>query len=294
MGNKKDKPLNLLIIDDDKNYVDSLKLRARELRINLIHYKTLEESKEFLKSDKGKFVAGIILDVVCVKTKAQEVPDNSFITEALQYFDRYHCGLPKTVLTGEPEEYKNLQKLFSGTHDIFKKGDGDENILKYLLEKSSSLGFIRISRELPVVFEVFEKSYLDINARDDFIECSNNIKSSEQNIINDNLSRLRRIQEKIYIAINKTDPSLVPTEYISDGVKSRKIFNYITEKEVIKKHSIIDQFSWSVYTIASDYGAHTPNNTPDYSPTKYTVQALFFALCDLLLWFKEILENQNK
>jgi hypothetical protein len=301
--NKPDKPLNILIIEDENEYVAKLQSKARDFRIILKHFQTLEESKEFLKSNDGKSIDGVILDVHCKKYKNQK-PDSKFITEALDYFNLKHPKLPKAVLTGVKEDYQGLQKYYDlNRYKIFEKGDGEEEILRYLQKKAEALpsDFRTISEALPEVIEVFEKGYLDILARDEFIYCFKHKNSSTPKIIENNLIGLRKIQEKIYEEINKVAPIIVPVEYISkepvvrgDNKQSkgvRGLIKYLYDKKLIDEQGIIRNFSFSVYSIASDE-AHP--NTKSYPPTKYTVQALFFALCDLLLWFKGILDNHTQ
>jgi hypothetical protein len=289
---KKVKPLNILIIDDDEAYVKELKYKARDLRIILKHFQTLEESKEYLQSNEGKFIAGVILDVSCIKNKGQ-VPDSNFITAALDYFNLNHPRLPKAVLTGVKEHFAVLQRYYDrDRYKIFEKGDGEEDILKYLQEKALPSVFVQISQALPDVIEVFEKEYLDTDALNDFIECFKHIKALDTETINANLVRLRRILENIFIKIGKFNPTIVPPEFNKEKLESSNIINHIQWK-YYGERNIITQFCWSVFSIPSSHAAH-PNPIPEYSPTKYTVQSLFFALCDLLLWFKGILDNQSQ
>jgi len=102
---------------------------------------------------------------------------------------------------------------------------------------------------------------------------------------------LRRLQEKIYIAINKSAPDLVPTEHIDKGVKVRDILRHLADNDYIKKRSLIDSFGWTIYTVTSDNGAHTPYENPEYPPTKYTVQAVINSLMDLILWMGGVLKK---
>ena len=293
MSGKKDKPINILIIDDDNEYVnDSLQVKARPHRIKLIHEQNLETAKEYLISNKGRYIAGVILDVLCLKTKEQEVPDKSFITEAIKYFETTHPRLPKAVLTGEPDEYRNLKDLYQGTYEIFDKGSGENDLLNYLKAEAKQLEHIKFGSEFPDLFEIFEKEYLEANFLDEIIKCISEMSSSDSVVQKRTLSCIRRIQEEVYITINRKHPAIIPTEFISDGVKCNKIMKHLFENGHTERRGIINQFSWPIYQITSDFGSHSPVQNPKYYISRYTVQALLFSLFDLLLWFKASIEAE--
>ena len=273
MSKNKTRPLNMLIIDDEKDYVESLNRDAQGHRIMLKHVCNLEEGKEFLKSKEGRSVCGVILDVKCMKNKEQKVPDKSFITAALKYFGEKLPNIPIVVLTGEPDEYKNLKILYEGTWAVYSKGREENNMLSYLRDKAQELERVKILNKYSDVFEIIE-DHLDDEAEEELINCLKNMNSSDFPTIKNNLSCLRRLQEKVYIALNKVNYELVPIESIERGIDVTKIYKHLAEKGHVKRKSIIDRFAEVIYKITSDNGAHTPYENPDFPPTKYTVQAV--------------------
>ena len=202
MSKNKTRLLNLLIVDDDKDYVESLNRDAQGHRIMLKHVCNLEEGKEFLKSKEGRSICGVILDVICMKTKEQKVPDNSFITAALKYFGENLPSKPIVVLTGEPDEYKNLKKLYDGTWAVYSKGRDENDMLSFLIEKTKDIESRKILDKYSDVFEVVE-NYLDDEAEEELIHCLKDMNSSDFPTIKNNLSCFRRLQEKVYLALNK-------------------------------------------------------------------------------------------
>jgi hypothetical protein len=68
--------------------------------------------------------------------------------------------------------------------------------------------------------------------------------------------------------------------------------NHLKARGYVEEDKIIDQFSNAIYSISSNHGVHVPNSRPEYLPTRYTVQALTFAILDQLLWFKGIVEKR--
>ena len=292
MSKNKNRPLNVVIVDDDKDYVESLNRDAQGHRIMLKHVCNLEKGKEFLKSKEGRSICGVILDVICMKNKEQKVPDKSFITAALKYFGEKLPNIPIVVLTGEPDEYKNLKKLYEGTWAVYSKGRDENNMLSFLIEKAKDIESRKILDKYSDVFEVVE-NYLDDEAEEELISCLKNMNSSDFTMIKNNLSCLRRLQEKVYIALNKVNNELVPTESIEKGIDVTKIYKHLAEKGFVKRKSIIDRFAELVYKITSDNGAHTPYENPEFPPTKYTVQSVTCALLDLLIWFKNVCDGKT-
>jgi hypothetical protein len=59
---------------------------------------------------------------------------------------------------------------------------------------------------------------------------------------------------------------------------------------LIEHGKIIEVASGLVHSIGSDHGTHVPSKPPLYAPTRYTVQMTTFAILDLILWFKGIME----
>ena len=61
---------------------------------------------------------------------------------------------------------------------------------------------------------------------------------------------------------------------------------------LIEHGKIIEVASGLVHSIGSDHGTHVPSKPPLYAPTRYTVQMTTFAILDLILCFKEIMEPE--
>jgi len=282
----------MLIIDDSTPYVESLYRDAQRLNIHLLHARSLEEGKE-LFSGKGRMAAGLILDVKCLKEKSQEVPDNSFLMAALKYFNEKAPHLPTVVLTGETDQYRNLKELYAGTIRIYSKGRDERDMLTYLVSEAGNLEWIKIAAQYHDVFDGLA-GFLGVEAEQELVSCLRSMESNDPTVIKNNLICLRRIQEKIYIALNRADSTLVPSQYIDGEVNVVACYKSLSEKGHVERYKIIDRFAELLYKVSSDSGAHTPHENPKYPPTKYTMQAVTFALLDLLLWFKEIMKGRLK
>jgi len=279
-------PLTMLIIDDATAYVESLYRDAQRHDIRLLHARSLEEGRE-LYGREGRGVAGIILDGKCLKEKGQQVPDNSFLGAAIKFFGEKAPHLPLVVLTGETDLYRNLSDLYAGTIRVFSKGRDEREMIAHLLDEARQLEWLKIVRQYHDVFEGLSER-LGGDAEQELISSLLHMGSDDATVIRNTLICLRRLQEKIFIALHKADPALIPAHLVASEMNVVGIYKHLAERGAIERYKVIDRFSELVYKVTSDNGAHTPYANPKYPPTRYTVQAVTFALLDLILWSKSV------
>lgn len=295
MSKRLPRPLRVLIIDDDKAFVEELQRDANPHRIVLEHAMSLEEAVELMDERGEKAFAGIILDVICLKGKDQKVPDESFLAMAKEVFDRKAPGLPKVVLTAEPGHFKTLKSLYEGTLSVYLKGGGDlDQMFSFFSRESEKLEHLRIASRYPDVFAVFEKGFLEEKEEQELVACLQLMNSTDPVVIADNLARLRRLQEAVYLAMYRKDPTYIPP---GAGVGEKSPFTNVIRHfkvlHLIEHNKIIEVASRLVYSIGSSHGTHVPVKPPLYQPTRYTVRMTTYALLDLLLWFREIMEAEG-
>jgi len=293
MSKDKGKPMTILVVDDQVDFVEgTLKREARSRRILLEHVTNLEDAVALLQEKGEKAFAGIILDVICLKTRKDQIPDPSFIGTAIKTCEVKAPNLPRVILTGEPGTAIKVTELLGGDEKVFvKEHDQIIKMFDLIVEESAKIPHIAIRKKYDEVFEIFNKGYLSNDAEQDLLTCLLKMGIHESTVISDNLHRLRRIQEKIYLALNRINPIIVPTQLIEEkGPKCREIMKHLVRNRNVEDQKIICRFSDLVYSFSSDYGSHVPNTSPEYSPTKYTVQSLTFAMLDILLWFKGVME----
>jgi hypothetical protein len=295
LSKKLPRPLRLLIIDDDKSFVDELQRDANPYRIVLDHAMSLEEAVEMMDERGEKTFAGIILDVICLKKKDQKIPDESFLARAKEVFDRKAPNLPKVILTAEPGQFKTLKPLYEGTLSVYLKGGYDQDrMFTFFCKESEKLEHVRIVSQYPDVFEVFEKQYLGKNEEQELVACLKLMDSSDPVVIADNLARLRRLQEAIYLALYRKDPRYIPPGAgVGGGSLFKHVIRHLKVMHLIEHGKIIEVASGLIHSIGSDHGTHVPSKAPLYEPTRYTVKMTTFAILDLLLWFKAIMEAET-
>ena len=89
----------------------------------------------------------------------------------------------------------------------------------------------------------------DMNeTEEDLINCLSKLITSDKTQIKNNLACIRRLQEKVYVELNKNNPDLVPTEHVDDGVKVRAILKHLKEGNHVDGKT--NNFAWSIYTIS--------------------------------------------
>lgn len=284
-------PLNMLIIDDSLPYVEALYRDIQRFNILLRHAGSLEEGKELFEGPEGSSVVGVILDVKCKKTRRQEVPDSSFITAAIKYFGERACHLPLVVLTGETDQYNNLKELYEGTLRVYSKGIDENKMIEFLLAEAEKLAWVKHRLAYADVFAVIDR-YLDKEAEQELLTCLKEIDTIDFTVIKNSLGCLRRLQEKVYLALNRADEELLPKRFVAGELNIVGAYKHLAETGQVERYKIIDRFAELIYKISSDNGAHTPHANPKYQPTRYSVHAVTFAMLDLLLWFGGVMDGR--
>jgi hypothetical protein len=304
---KKKKPLNVLMIDDSAEAFATIRLDAQEIRISLDHAESLEAAKEKIKTKGSKYYAGVILDIKGLTTKAQEVEDASFLGESLKFFQREEPALPIVILTGQPKYIDVIKETHGSQYRVYLKGsDKIEEMLCFIRERGENLDYIRITESYPDVFEVFSMGYLDSEAEQFLIACIGNLKSKDSVVIGSNFKNLRLLQEKIFrrlirekIIPDKTEKTSKHSEekYFIDKdgrISTTIILGYLRYTNVLYEgKSFINNYGYLISSIGTKGSHSSSQDHPTYQPTKYTNQASIFAMMDLLLWFKGVMEKSG-
>ncbi|MCM2356588.1 MAG: hypothetical protein NDI77_00390 [Geobacteraceae bacterium] len=297
--------LTMLMIDDDERYVDALFRDAQRHGIFLLHAASLEEGREILEGEKGAEIAGVILDVECYRRRDEETPDSSFIIAATKYFTERAPHLPLAAITGVQHLYDRYLKDFSGIWRVYKKGRDEGEMFARLRGEALELEWVRIAGRYPDVFRVVNE-HLGPDARQELLDCLRTMEETSLPRIRGNLANLRSIQERIYIVLQRRRPDMVPRRFITyrDGeseiqsVNLAQILDHLkgsydpksqqNRGEVFLHYrSTLYRFSEMIYKVSSD-GIHAIDEDSQGKPTRYTVQAVQFALFDLILWFENV------
>jgi RecG-like helicase len=286
-----EKSYNVLAIDDEQDVLDSLKNIARNHKIKLIGAKSLEEARGAITMQKENFFHGFILDVVCNLTKDQTAPKADFITDALDYLKKNFTVHPRYIITGHSDHYEGFQTYHS-EEKIVEKADSDalNEMFVDMRVKIESLRENKIIKKYFEVFEIFDQDLLDTDIKGELLETLKQMDNHNLTTIKDNLARIRRIYEAVYISISKRREDIIPVNLLRGDkgeLKASAITYHLKQNHYAT--GLVVEFLYKIWNVASDNGAHTPYQRPDYMPTKYTVQSITYALLDILLWMKSLL-----
>ncbi|WKT74954.1 hypothetical protein [Lysinibacillus fusiformis] len=284
--------INVLLVDDDNGYAQSLTAYGAQESIEILHVKTLVEMQEFLpKVASG--ISAIILDIKGMITPDDEFDDEGFLAQAITYLDREYYTKPRVILTGDVEGYKYVEK-FRKKEKVYRKGNSSENeMFTYIKDIHKNLDEIVIMKEYEEIFEIFERSILDISRKEELIQIIKNINSNDSTTVKNSLARIRDIQEDIVREINSVNKTILPDNNALNGrgeIAFRKSHSHLVSQSTTSVYEFplfISESTITTYKIGCEYGVHT-TNSGSFKPTKYTVKNALYSLFDFILWFKTV------
>ncbi|NMD71281.1 response regulator transcription factor [Bacillus sp. DNRA2] len=287
--------INVLLVDDDTEYAQSLREYGAQENIDILHVQTLVEMQEFLpKVASG--VSAVILDIKGMITPEDEFDDEGFLARAITYLDKEYYTKPRVILTGDVEGFKYVQKYRKG-EQVYRKGNSSEKeMFTHIKEIHKKIDEIVIMKEYESIFEIFERNLLDISRREELIQIIKNIDSKDNTTIKNSLGRIRDIQEDIVKKINSVNKIILPdNQALNDRreISFRKSHRHLKNSAASVGYEFpkfINEPILATYSVSCDYGVHTANsaNSGNIKPTSYTVKAALYSLLDFMLWFKNV------
>ena len=136
--------------------------------------------------------------------------------------------MPLVVLTGETDQYQNLKELYEGTLRIYSKGRDENEMIAFMLAEAEKLDWIRLRHSYADVFAVVDQ-HLDKEAEQELISCLKEMDNTDFTVIKNSLSCLRRLQEKIYLAVNRADRELLPNRFVGGELNIVGAYKHLSE-----------------------------------------------------------------
>jgi vacuolar-type H+-ATPase catalytic subunit A/Vma1 len=295
------KPINVIIIDDEKEYCMTLKNVAKEFGILLTDFQNLEDGFQVLEeSYKYK---GIILDGKCLLDPNQETPRDVFITQALRRLDRIQMMKERTIPAIINSAYiDDLEHMLPDDIQRYDKGKNNKEMFQFLRAEINKTEEMQLINKYAEPYSIFESEYLDSNVERDFVVTIKHMNNNDSVSINNNLARMRTILEAIYKKMNQINKTVVPDHFFEgNNVYVRGILKHLSgnpEKNTSQKWVItsevfqpryIGKLVDSIYSVTSDEGSHHSEN----QPSRFTVISNVNSLCEIIIWFGKWMEEQT-
>lgn len=302
-------PIDVLLIDDEKDYCKVLKANARKFGIKITDFQNLEDG--FYELEESPKYKGVILDARCIiqsdNNKSGSAESDDFLAVALmelqkleQKLDRH---IPFVVNTGYLDNFTHFQTLIERSRGkLFRKTSDKEALFQYLLQEIANTKNTKIEKQYSDIFEIFTKDYLPERDYHNLLDILKKMDSSNPSERKSTLSSCRNLVESIYQEIHEQIglPNFC-FERRTGNLMYRKVSEYLagSPRRPDYEHNpvlegftkTVRQISDAIYSISSEVGSHSSYEaTPP--PSKYGVQGIVNLLLELLLWFKEEMENK--
>jgi hypothetical protein len=187
------------------------------------------------------------------------------------------------------------------TENFIEKGK-DEEKLKRIIE---NIEIIKLQNENKIYLDILRKNISD-KASEKFLHVLAGKDSEKPEHIAENLGSLRNVLENILTVFGKklrvpdsfwdrNNPNKISVRGIIGWIvghdKEKRKFNY-----QLDSNSIVKNFLYDIQEIASDFGPHEKlvPKTSGYQATSNTVNALVYALKDIILWFGGVCDKELK
>lgn len=194
-------------------------------------------------------------------------------------------------------------RKFTADNFIEKADEKDINKLKQ--EVIENIEILNLQNENKVYLDIL-KNNISEEAANRFLEVLAKKDSDKNTDIIANLDFLRNIFEKLLTEIAglpgipnsfkrmNRDTGKKEEVFIFDKGRKLKVRTFINWLDTSKKfdfNSLLRNFCYDIQEIASDFGPHDDSikkNPSGYQATSNTVNALVYALKDIILWFGDI------
>ncbi len=296
------RPIQILMIDDDLDFANSIMNRARRFQVLITNKTNLKEGFEELISN-NKYQA-LILDgkAPINPEQAKGTEAENFVHEALtklKEIELVHQRLvPFCVHTAW---YVQLEASLRGRAQVYdkKKTALDDNLMEEMFnglrDKIDDLEETKIKLRYPDIFE-FAERFLDAEDNGLLINVLNSKLTPKREVLLERLAFIRRLEESVLNVFCKYYLGEDPILYGLDGQsRTKDLINLIKVKKLAPLH--VSFFTYIIYTtqsLAVQHKAPESSEFYNYPITIYTVQTFINALMDIIVWVKDSIEHGFK
>lgn len=288
---------NILIIDDREDFIREFINIAGNKDISVATEKSFEGLQKKMPMIHHK-IAVVILDIKCLISDDQEIETEDFIGTAITYLDQNYPNFPRIILTGDDDSFNGYTKFNKNEEIFLKTPDEIEKLfkrVKYYCDNSENL---KIKREYPEVFEIFDDGLMDSTQEIQVINILKRIDIKNSSEFKGILSNIRSVQEMIYKEINKKNNTIIshnmfnPNGMIKFNPLMKQLngnpdHNFNATTTVFQNKTIFN-LSNSLYWSCGEYIHEEPNRS--YMISNMALKSLIYNLLELLIWAKQYLK----
>lgn len=301
---KRRRPIQVLMIDDDVHFAAALKNRARKYNVLIEMQYNFKDGFKALE-DNQKYQA-VILDgkapMDALQTKGTEA--ENFVHESilkLREMELTHKRiLPYCVHTAW---YHQLEPGLRNRVKIFDKKETAVNdqameaMFEYLHQQVGDLENTKIKNQYAEIFEFAEK-HLDDEDNGFLLTLLTPASTYKREDLMNKLSFVRRLEESILNVFSKEclkiDPIMFGQGKETPG-RAKDLIDHIKNKKYAPLHiSFLTYVIYSTQSIAINHKAPDSSEYYNYPITKYTVETFINALLDIILWVKDSIDHGLK
>lgn len=302
--------LPCLLVDDNREYIESFTAKAELFGIKVNNRTNLEEMKQFLYKYRA-LISSVILDVKCLLTASDEYDDESFITEAINFLNKYYSDLQFFVLTADSGRQTDLSRYYRNLQIFLKTPEDEDKLIAKIKNLTENYEQRDAHNKFGDIYDIIKDNQYNL---EDYIENVNYILINRHALafptIKESLTKIRNIVERILRNLSSKRPDIIPeVTFFPDGENSSLNFsgihNHLNGNPIFPKgrrQTTSDIYIQSpykyelrtLYDICSSVGSHDYVNTNTGCHYNYTLKACIYMLFDIIYWYKlKIDEKQN-
>lgn len=284
-----DKPIKILLYEDNIVYSEAFKLMARKERIITDHVTNVDDLLERVKESPKKYQF-LVLDARAYmhEDEKEGQEDEMNLITIMQELGKlkYEQGIliPYCINTG----FADLKLRMGAKVDctIFEKGK-EKELFDFIWETFANTELSKLLHLHPAIFDVVHDFFDDADYEliaDLFLHEKYKREQIPDRI--DNLNKLRRISEHLMDLVHDRYLGYDPTIVTAPGSRLREITNHLNGNNDIPVH--VYGTITAIRKTAGAYGSHTPEQATalaDYPSADY-ITGIAISLKDVFTWAK--------
>jgi hypothetical protein len=289
----KNKLTDIILIEDDNRFAESLKDLCLEYRFKINHFNNANDGINELNMRRSKY-KGIILDIKCpikegeIEKKGQLFHTLDKIDELEKKLDRF---IPKVICTGNIDYYYDHEEVLMKKKIWGFQKDDCESMLERIKKQINNSHIMKLQKAHADIFNIFEKDYLPRDLEDKLLGLLKYIKTSNEEVFQNLKSSIRVILEGIFTQMKMVENNKIPEDIFylkgkNNQIDFMGIINHLEKNEP----RIITTIMRSLQFCSNASGSHYS----EFSTSKYFFRGQTNMLLEILLWFDKWMdENKN-